>query len=346
MHVLIVSPCFGTFGGLEAFVFRLAEQIVSQGAEATICFKWVRGVSTVDHTLQKYIDESPAAVAFADRASSKLDQWITSADVVHVQNPSIDAVAMAKVRGKPVVMTVHGWSRNMLTPRAILSRLAIHLCERRWYNSDFVWDKWEPFLKRASSGKLPIVSDLPEGRVAPSQRRGFIFASRWIENKGIEVLVEAYAQADLDRGAWPLTLLGDGPLRSRVESLVAELGLENVIMPGFVDNSTRNRLIRTAKWMVTPPHTNEDLGLTPIEARHVGVPCIITRDGGLPEAGGRHALSCEPSDVRQLSALLERAAAMEEAEYERLSQNTYEELKSYLKPLSLYMENYQQVLRR
>jgi glycosyltransferase involved in cell wall biosynthesis len=36
--------------------------------------------------------------------------------------------------------------------------------------------------------------------------------------------------------------------------------------------------------------TREDFGLTAVEARNLGVPCIITRDGGLPEAGGKQAL--------------------------------------------------------
>ncbi len=67
--------------------------------------------------------------------------------------------------------------------------------------------------------------------------------------------------------------------------------------------------------MVVPPNTKEDFGLTAVEARNLGVPCIITRDGGLPEAGGRQALICEPNDPRALAELLQQAAAMSETEY-------------------------------
>jgi len=149
----------------------------------------------------------------------------------------------------------------------------------------------------------------------------------------------------LNRKKWPLTLLGDGPLRPKIEMLIDDLGVEGVAIRGFVDESTRNDIMRHAKWMVTPPHTQEDLGLTPIEARHVGVPCIITRDGGLPEAGGEHALMCEPRDVTGLSQLLERAAQMPEDEYRELSKATHEELLDYLKPMSLYLDHYCEVLR-
>jgi glycosyltransferase involved in cell wall biosynthesis len=95
--------------------------------------------------------------------------------------------------------------------------------------------------------------------------------------------------------------------------------------------------------MVTPPHTDEDLGLTPIEARHVGVPCIITRDGGLPEAGGAHALICEPRDVEGLRERLEEAAAMDPAAYAAVADATQRELMEYLQPMSLYLDHYEAV---
>jgi glycosyltransferase involved in cell wall biosynthesis len=92
--------------------------------------------------------------------------------------------------------------------------------------------------------------------------------------------------------------------------------------------------------MVTPPHTDEDLGLTPIEARHVGVPCIITRDGGLPEAGGQHALICEPRDIDGLRRRLEEAADMSPHNYDALAQATRAELMKYLQPMALYLDHY------
>jgi len=344
MNILIVSPSFGTFGGCEAFVFRLADELTHQGVNTRICFKRVSGQFELDNTLEEYIEQSAAPVTFVDRASRALWNEIRSADLIHAQNTSIDIALIAKLLRKPLVMTIHGWLRDRWSPRGILSRIANRLADRRWYNSDFVWNKWEPHGKRATSGKLPIVSDLPEGITDPADREGFVFAARWVENKGLEVLIRAYARAELDREAWPLTLLGDGPLRPRVEALIGELNVQGIDIRGFVDENTRDDIIRHAKWMVTPPHTDEDLGLTPIEARHVGVPCIITRDGGLPEAGGAHALKCEPKNVEQLSQLLEKAADMDESDYRELSKATHEELLDYLKPMSLYLDHYREVL--
>lgn len=342
MKVLIVAPSLGAFGGIEAFVFSLAQELQISEIDFTLCFKKVKGFK-LSSTLNELVTKSSFKIVFVERASKALFDLIKASDLIHCQNPCIDIALFSKILRKPLVMTIYNWFYHLPPSHSRISQFANYLADRRWYISDFVWDSWEP-AKRRTSGKLPIISNLPTGIVPSSERQGFVFVARWIANKGLEVLLEAYANANLDRQNWPLILVGDGPLKSLVEAKVSKQKIEGVVIKGFVDNQTRNNIICRAKWMVTPPHTNEDLGLTPIEARHVGVPCIITRDGGLPEAGGRYALSCEPKNVQQLKELLEKAAQMDESQYQKLSEATRQELLEYLQPMSLYLENYQQIL--
>ncbi len=282
-------------------------------------------------------------MVFADRASRQLMNLIRATDVVHCQNPCVDVALLAKLFRKTLILTIHNYHARRQKVRDLLRSLAFELADARWYNSDFVWRTWEPACRLATSGKLPVVSNLPTGRVPPSERKGFIFVARWIANKGLDTLIDAYAAARIDRIRWPLRLCGDGPLRPAIERRIADLGVDGIEILGKVDEGEKNDAIRHARWMVTPPRTNEDLGLTPIEARHVGVPCIITRDGGLPEAAGKFALSCEPGDVAALSGLLEAAAAMTEPEYEHLCEATYDELIQSLQPLSVYLDHYRQI---
>jgi len=344
MKLLIVSPCYGAFGGIESFVLALAKELqINHNIDITLCFKRVQGFK-LSSSLNDLIIKSKFKVVFVERGSIKLFDLIRSSDLVHCQTPCIDIAVFAKILQKPLVMTIHNWCRRKLQLNPLMCHLAYHLADRHWYNSDFVWNSWEPTNKRSTSAKLPIVSNLPIGIIPTSERKGFVFVGRWIANKGLEVLLEAYAQASLNRDAWPLILMGDGPLRPKIEAKICEQQIKGVVIKGFVNDQTRNDIIRHAKWMVTPPHTNEDLGLTPIEARHVGVPCIITRDGGLTEAGGVHALSCEPGNVEQLKQLLEKAGSMNEDQYQRLSEATHQELLDYLQPMSLYIEHYQQIL--
>lgn len=344
MKVAIVSPCFGVLGGLETFICAVAEELQSKpGVDVTLCFKKTKGFK-LDWLLEKVAWDTGAKVLFVERVSRELVAVIRDADIIHCQNPCIDVVLLAKFFRKPLAMTIHGWCQGGFSARALLRDVAWRLADRRWYNSKFVWGTWEPRGRKATSEQLPVVSNLPEGIVPPAERRGFVFIARWIANKGIDILVEAYARAKLDRRDWPLILMGDGPLRPEIERKIREEKIEGIQIRGFVSEAERNETIRHARWMVTPPNTREDLGLTPMEARHVAVPCIITRDGGLPEAGGKHALICEPGNVEELKSLLEAAAEMDPAEYEWRSRETRIELLEQLQPMSVYFERFKEML--
>jgi glycosyltransferase involved in cell wall biosynthesis len=187
---------------------------------------------------------------------------------------------------------------------------------------------------------------LPEGWTAPNERRGFAFIGRWIANKGIETLVDAYALAELDPEKWPLVLMGNGPLRSLIEYAIQKRGIHGIRVLGFVDEAVKTEEIKNARWMVVPPNTKEDFGLTAIEARHLGVPCIITRDGGLPEAGGTQALICEPNDPAALAELLRQAAAMDAGEYAERARRTRKELAAELEPIEFYAQSYRRLAGR
>ena len=103
-----------------------------------------------------------------------------------------------------------------------------------------------------------------------------------------------------------------------------------------MSESDRHRYTREAKWMVTPPHTNEDLGLTPLEARSVGVPCIATTDGGVKETAGPHALFCKPGCIDSLANRLQEAIEMNEQDYQQKAIDAKVGLENYVRSLDEY----------
>jgi glycosyltransferase involved in cell wall biosynthesis len=340
--LLLVSPCQGTYGGIEAFVLAVADAVRREpDFDVRICFKKTKGFA-LDPSLAAMLQHE--AVLFVDRAGKELAEAIRWADIVHLQNASPDVVALAKLFGKRLVLTIHNYMRREFSLHRVLWRLSARLADARWYNSNFVWNTWES-RKRHGSRKVHTVSKLPEGWTPPSERSGFVFIGRWIANKGIDTLVEAYSKATIDREGWPLVLMGDGPLRSAIQTKIDKEQLRGVRVEGFVDEATKAQRLQKARWVVVPPNTNEDFGLTAIEARNLGVPCIITRDGGLPEAGGRQALVCEPNDARGLAKLLEQASHMNESEYVERAARTREELAHELEPLGFYARAYRNILR-
>jgi glycosyltransferase involved in cell wall biosynthesis len=341
--LLLVSPCQGAYGGIEAFVLAVAAAVRKEpDFEVRVCFKKTKHFAR-QPSLKAMLKNEP--VEFCERADRDLAGAIRWADIVHLQNASPDVVALAKLFRKRLVLTIHNYMPRALDGHRLLWRLSARFADARWYNSQFVWDTWEGDRKRRGSRKVATTSKLPEGWTAPEERRGFAFIGRWIANKGIDTLLDAYAEAELDHEKWPLVLMGDGPLRSLIEYAIQRRGITGIRVLGFVDEETKAQEMKNARWVVVPPNTREDFGLTAIEARHLGVPCIITRDGGLPEAGGRQALICEPADVPGLAGLLEQAAQMSDAEYAERAHRTREELATELEPMEFYARAYRQVLQ-
>lgn len=343
IKLLLVSPCQGAYGGIEAFVLAVAAAVRKEpDFEIRVCFKKTKHFAR-QPSLKAMLRNEP--VEFCERADRDLAGAIRWADIVHLQNASPDVVALAKLFRKRLVLTIHNYMPRALDGHRLLWRWSAKFADARWYNSQFVWDTWEADRKRAGSRKVATTSKLPEGWTPPEERKGFAFIGRWIANKGIDTLLDAYAEAEIDHEKWPLVLMGDGPLRSLIEYAIQKRGLTGIRVLGFVDEETKAQEMKTARWVVVPPNTREDFGLTAIEARHLGVPCIITRDGGLPEAGGRQALICEPADVPGLARLLEQASRMGEPEYAERAQRTLEELATELEPMEFYARAYRKILQ-
>ena len=114
-------------------------------------------------------------------------------------------------------------------------------------------------------------------------------------------------------------------------------------MPGFVNAQSKTKRLASSRWLVAPSNTREDMGVTPIEARSVGVPVIVTRDGGLPESGGKAALIVEPGNVEELTDALKLAASMSDEEYCERGERGWKTLKDYLRPMEFYRKSYNAV---
>ena len=345
IRVLIVSPCFGTYGGIEAFVLAVATHVRRQpGFSVRVCWKKTKHFSLTPF-MKRRCEESGVDCTFVERGSFNLYREIGTADIVHLQNASPDVILMARCRRKPLVLTIHNYARDF-SLRAWIWRTLSLLAHRRWYNSNFVWGTWERWRKLPTSRRVPTISGMEASPAPFAGRKGFCFISRWIPNKGIDILVRAYAASKLDPEKWPLRLMGDGPLRRGVEQTIAHEHIRGIELLGYVTEEQKIDVLSHSKWLVSPSNTREDLGLTPIEARTMALPAIVTRDGGLPESAGEAGILCEPGSVDDLARALREAADMPEAEYERRSRLAHDSLADFLLPNSFYTDSYSDLVRR
>lgn len=344
VRVLLASPASGEYGGMEEFVIALAQQLALRGdLEVRACFKLCAGAS-VSETLRTQLERSGITFTVVRRASLELIRQLWWADLVHAQAASPDICAPARLLGKKLVLTVHNHLHGQSGIRVLWWRLALRLAHRRWYNSQFVRASWESATPSTASEAFPAVARVDRQFFPLAGRRGFVFVSRMVPGKGAETLLEAYQAAQLDPARWPLRLAGEGPLIGRLKERFASH--PGVCFEGFVTQQRKDELIARSRWLVAVPNYLEAMGVTPIEARRKAVPCIVSRDGGLPEVAGREALTCAPGDPRDLMRCLVTAAQMSDEDYAARARAAYEGVARLLRPLEWYADSYRSVLGR
>lgn len=336
-RVLIVSPSQGTYGGIEITAVAQAE-LLGKYLATHLHFKLTKGFEP-QSSLIAVADASGISYQITDRGFRKLWNSIHNATIVHGHNVSIDVVIPALLLGKPLFFTIH----NKFHPSSWRHWIAMalqHVSRYRVYNSRFVQRTW--FGNHTPhSTVFPSISRLPAVQpIPPVEKRGFFYIGRWIANKGIETLIEAYKQADIDKSEHPLYLAGSGPLKDRILDRVKEEEIYGIHYIGFISEEEKFEKYRHIKWNVAAANTREDMGLTPIEARHCGTPSIVSRDGGLPEAGGSASIICKAGSISSLKSAIETACNMDDISYEKRCSLAKESLHSYLKDYHLFRRYY------
>lgn len=108
--------------------------------------------------------------------------------------------------------------------------------------------------------------------------RMVLFTGRLTEHKGVEYLIKAARQIKAE-----IVILGDGPERKYLESLIAKYKLANVHMLGYFSHKLGeiNDFYLRSDVYVAPSVWNEPLGLVILEAMVHKTPVIVTRKGGV-----------------------------------------------------------------
>jgi glycosyltransferase involved in cell wall biosynthesis len=167
--------------------------------------------------------------------------------------------------------------------------------------------------------------------IVPADRKVLLAVGRLVEEKGYDWLCTAFAAVCTQDSGWHLVIVGEGPMRGRLEALVAELGIsERVSMPGRVGN--------VADWyaradLFVLSSRSEGFPSVLLESMASGCPCVSfdcdtgPRDliedgvnGRLVTLGDVNALAEALGGLMQDSTLRARFAAHSEAVLERFSE--------------------------
>ncbi|MDQ2949886.1 MAG: glycosyltransferase family 4 protein [Acidobacteriota bacterium] len=160
----------------------------------------------------------------------------------------------------------------------------------------------ERFFVKPNFTEDPGVADYP-----PSASRRFVFAGRLSEEKGVRVLIAAWAR--VKREGAQLIIAGDGPQRCELENYARDLGLRpsDLVFAGRLPPADLIDSIKTARAVVLPSICLETFGSIIVEAFSCGRPAIVSDLGSPSELvrDGWNGYKAPPSDAVALARSLE-----------------------------------------
>lgn len=276
---------------------------------------------------------APAVARFARALPGAAARWWAAyradrPDVLHVHcfGPNgVYASALGRLTRSPTVLSSHGetfmdahasFESSALLRRALRTGLArataVTTCSA--CTADDLVARYG--LEAAQAVVVPNgVDEAEKGGPAPAWLpERYVFAlGRLVQNKGFDLLLEAFAAADVP--GVDLVIGGDGPERQRLQDQVERLGMaERVHLPGRLDRPDVVTISQRAAAFVVPSRI-EAFGITVLEGWRAGVPVIATNRGGPAEfvTDGVTGLLVDPTDKTSLTAALERTLQDKEA---------------------------------
>lgn len=131
------------------------------------------------------------------------------------------------------------------------------------------------------------------------------YIGRLVTEKGIPLLVDAAKKLADDGREFHLSIVGDGPERANLESLVRRHHLEiQVTFLGELKAGALEEAVRSIRVLVLPSQVEETAGLTAIEQMMRGGLLIAADIGGLKEVVGEAGLKFRAGDSEALHQCL------------------------------------------
>ena len=156
---------------------------------------------------------------------------------------------------------------------ALALRVAAPLCARITVISDSIRNSFPPALRRRMDAiPNPVVGAGPLADPIGGQSKVLLNVGRLFDQKDQRTLIEAFARVAHAWPDWTLRIVGEGPLRRTLESLVRDKGLQGrVQLPGAVDHIGAEY---AAAQLFVMSSRYESFGLATAEALAHGLPAI------------------------------------------------------------------------
>ncbi len=328
MKVGLVSPYdFATAGGVNDHVRHLAVELQKLGHETRIFGPSSRSDVGVE-AARFYRIGTPIAIPandsvaritlsfhLADRVAAIIAE--ERFDVLHFHEPLMPALPMTMLRMSTTanVGTFHAFARSnvgyyygrpLLQPYLAQLHRAIAVSEPA---RDFVTRYFPEYPMRVIPNGIDV--DVYKPGHAPIRHLrddnvNILFVGRLEKRKGLGDLLRAYRSMSARLPQTRLIIVGDGPLRGKLESYVSRHHLPNVILAGFVPDTVKPRYYASADIFCAPATGAESFGIVLLEALASGLPVVATEVPGYMSVlePGRDSVTVPAKSWRELAASL------------------------------------------
>ena len=318
MRVMLVSPySLSMFGGVQNQVLGLARGLRELGVDARVVSPCdgpppEPGIVTVGPSTNFSSNGSIAPIAGGKPVARRTleARRVIDPDVIHLHEPLVPGPTQTLLIGAeaPLVGTFHASYSHRFNPWYAFFRPPLKRWVSRLTVRTAVSDDAGELAQLSSGGTYEIVPngvDVPHFAKAtpwPADRPVILFVGRHEPRKGLDVLLDAFAELERDAVLW---VAGDGPdtdaLRGR--------GVPNVEWLGQVSEEEKARRLRAATVFCAPALRGESFGIVLLEAMAASTSVVASDIGGFHNVARaeRDAILVEPNDAGALRKALRRA---------------------------------------
>lgn len=236
-------------------------------------------------------------------------------DVIHISAPFSPFLGAKFIKHAecPVVLTYHSAMKNWIYRLgAILLRIYLGGVYKRVDAHIAVSEVAKAEALLTIPGEYKII---PNGvrlsnfnpKVKPiekflDKKLNILFVGRLEERKGVYYLIKAFKKVKDDFKNVRLVIVGEGPARKKLENLVNELSLEDVVFEGYIYEDQKSRYYASADLCVFPAIYGESFGIVLIEAMSSGkIPISFANEGYKFVLRSLQDLLVEPKNVDELA---------------------------------------------
>ncbi len=248
----------------------------------------------------------------------------------------------------------HGWNRAYQGLKAVklgLHRAIMRRTVNHFFSPSVCLMQWA--VNNFGAKNISLLPNFTHDADAPvpglPQEQTILFVGKLVEQKGVDLLLEAMDRVREALPAARLKIVGDGPEEQRLRKRCADLRLDHhVAFAGKMPHQQVLREYDRALVVVIPSRYAENCSMVGIEALSRGRVIIASRIGGLPDlvTENESGFLVQPDAVEDLSTTM-ISALQNTARLERMSaraRTLYEQRFSRSAYLSALLSAYDRIL--